>query len=72
MTDLVIWFGLWDDVIENLADEEAENLRAATKGFIRSALGFEDGKEEEIVTNPLICSFRPIADEACGFYSRGK
>ncbi|KAI0408927.1 isoprenoid synthase domain-containing protein [Xylaria palmicola] len=73
MTDLVIWFGLWDDVIEKLTDDAAaaECLRVSTKDFIRTAFGLgEDGQTitATATTNPLVRSFQPIADEACAFY----
>ncbi|KAI1328344.1 terpenoid synthase [Xylariaceae sp. FL0255] len=75
MTDLVIWFGLWDDVIEKLGDDEAaaEDLRISTKDFIRRSFGLsrpeEDGSERGVaITNPLILSFWGIAVEVCKFY----
>lgn len=68
MTDHVIWFGLWDDMIERLA---AESLRESTKDFIRTALGLADGKKAAATANPLIQSFQPIAAEACAFYRKG-
>lgn len=73
MTDLVIWFGLWDDMIERLADDTAaaESLRVSTKDFIRTALGLADGKKATTTVHPLIQSFQPIAAEACTFYSKG-
>ncbi|KAI1166527.1 isoprenoid synthase domain-containing protein [Nemania serpens] len=72
MTDLVIWFGLWDDMIERLADDTAaaESLRVSTKDFIRTALGLADGKKATTTVHPLIQSFQPIAAEACTFYSK--
>ncbi|KAI8629438.1 terpenoid synthase [Xylariaceae sp. FL1651] len=72
MTDLVIWFGLWDDMIEKLADENtpaAEDLRVTTKDFIRRALGLAEDDEDVATTNPLIQSFQAIAVEVCAFYS---
>lgn len=73
MTDLVIWFGLWDDVIESLANDAvaAESLRVSTKDFIRTTLGLAEGNEVTTTTNPLIQSFQPIAAEACAFYNKG-
>ncbi|KAI1155245.1 isoprenoid synthase domain-containing protein [Nemania diffusa] len=72
MTDLVIWFGLWDDVIESLANDAvaAESLRVSTKDFIRTTLGLAEGNEVTTTTNPLIQSFQPIAAEACAFYNK--
>ncbi|KAI3332001.1 terpenoid synthase [Xylariaceae sp. AK1471] len=74
MTDLVIWFGLWDDVIEKLADDTAaaESLRVSTKDFIRRELGLaeDDEASASATTNPLIQSFQPIAAEACAFYNK--
>ncbi|GAP84914.2 putative terpene synthase family protein [Rosellinia necatrix] len=75
MTDLVIWFGLWDDAIERLADDvaAAESLRALTKDFIRAALGLGAASEATAAAataNPLIQSFQPIAAEARTFYNR--
>ncbi|KAI0543057.1 isoprenoid synthase domain-containing protein [Xylaria digitata] len=70
MTDLVIWFGLWDDVIEQLADDTAaESLRISTKDFIRSALSLAEDGKTIVTANPLIQSFQPIADEARAFYN---
>ncbi|GAW12211.1 hypothetical protein ANO14919_015720 [Xylariales sp. No.14919] len=71
MTDLVIWFGLWDDMIEELIDDTiaAERLRILTKDFIRSALSCAEDKKTIVTANPLIQSFQPIADEACAFYN---
>ncbi|KAI1180671.1 isoprenoid synthase domain-containing protein [Nemania sp. FL0916] len=71
MTDLVIWFGLWDDMIEALLDDEtaAEELRVSTKAFIRSELGLAEDDEVVPQVHPLVRSFQPIAAEACAFYS---
>ncbi|KAI0526002.1 isoprenoid synthase domain-containing protein [Xylaria bambusicola] len=70
MTDLVIWFGLWDDVIERLTDTTAaESLRVSTKKFIRNALSPTEGSSTIVTSNPLIQSFQPIADEARTFYN---
>lgn len=71
MTDLVIWFGLWDDTIEKLADNlaAAEDLRVSTKDFISIALGLSKDNEADITTNPLIGRFQPIAAEARAFYN---
>lgn len=72
MTDLVIWFGIWDDVIEKLIDPTAaESLRVSTKDFIRNALSPKQGRSTIATANPLIQSFQPIADEACAFYNEG-
>jgi hypothetical protein len=70
MTDLVIWFGMWDDKIEKLADDlvAAEDLRVSTKEFISIALGLAQDNEAGLTTNPLIRGFQPIAAEACAFY----
>ncbi|KAI1126095.1 isoprenoid synthase domain-containing protein [Nemania abortiva] len=71
MTDLVIWFGLWDDVIEGLNDAAtAESLRESTKDFIRTTLGLAECNETTAVTNPLIQSFQPIGLEARAFYNK--
>ncbi|KAJ3580283.1 hypothetical protein NPX13_g285 [Xylaria arbuscula] len=71
MTDLVIWFGLWDDVIEKLTDSTAaESLRISTKEFIRNALSPNKANSTVSTANPLIQSFQPIADEACAFYNQ--
>ncbi|KAI1755150.1 isoprenoid synthase domain-containing protein [Xylaria castorea] len=72
MTDLVIWFGLWDDVIEKLADDTAaaESLRVSTKGFIRATFGLAEDNEVASTANPLVYSFQPIAAEACSFYNQ--
>jgi len=80
MTDLTIWFGLWDDVIEKMADDHAaaENFRVTTKDFIRRALGLSKGDADAAIPdnnnkiNPLIQSFQPIAAEACASYNNGK
>ncbi|KAI0544874.1 isoprenoid synthase domain-containing protein [Xylaria curta] len=71
MTDLVIWFGLWDDAIEKLADDKsaAESLRVSTKDFIRATFGLAEDGEATSTANPLVYSFQPIAAEACSFYS---
>ncbi|KAI0141836.1 isoprenoid synthase domain-containing protein [Xylariaceae sp. FL1272] len=68
-TDLVIWFGMWDDLVEKLGDDTtaAENLRMATKDFVRSSFGLAD-RDVSHQTNPWISSFRPIADGVCAFY----
>jgi hypothetical protein len=72
-TASTIWFGLWDDMIENLDADAAETLRVATKDFIRQALGLaeEEEDDENMTTNPMIRSFQPIAAEACAFYNQG-
>ncbi|KAI1430147.1 isoprenoid synthase domain-containing protein [Xylaria sp. FL1777] len=72
MTDLVIWFGLWDDVIEKLGEDPAaaESLRVSTKDFVRSALTSPKGSNTAATGNPLIQSFQPIATEACAFYNQ--
>ncbi len=73
MTDLVIWFGMWDDAIEKLADDPAaaERLRMSTKDFIRSTISSAEGSKTITTANPLIQSFQPIAIEACAFYNQG-
>ncbi|KAI8950959.1 isoprenoid synthase domain-containing protein [Xylaria longipes] len=72
MTDLVIWFGLWDDMIEKLADDTAaaESLRVSTNDFIRAAFGLCEDNEAASMANPLVHSFQPIAAEACNFYNK--
>ncbi|KAI0445977.1 isoprenoid synthase domain-containing protein [Xylaria telfairii] len=71
MTDLVIWFGIWDDAIEKLADTAAaESLRVSTKDFIRTAFGLAEDNEATSTGNPLIDSFQSIAAEVCEFYDR--
>ncbi|KAJ8127315.1 hypothetical protein O1611_g6321 [Lasiodiplodia mahajangana] len=73
MTDLVIWFGLWDDVIEALADDAAaEDLRESTKDFIRATLGLAECSKAAAATNPLVRSFQPIGAEAAAFYNKDR
>lgn len=74
MTDLIIWFGQWDDAIEKLGDNlvAAEDLRVSTKNFISIALGLAEDNEAGLTTNPLIGGFQPIAAEARAFYNEGK
>ncbi|KAI1775012.1 terpenoid synthase [Hypoxylon cercidicola] len=72
LVDLIIWFGYWDDLIENLSPDPtaAEGLRAATKDLVCQSLGLggpEDGKDITI-SNPLIHSFEHIAKEVCAVY----
>lgn len=71
MTDLIIWFGQWDDAIEKLGDNlvAAEDLRVSTKNFISIALGLAEDNEAGLTTNPLIGGFQPIAAEARAFYN---
>ncbi|KAI0458653.1 isoprenoid synthase domain-containing protein [Xylaria acuta] len=72
MTDLVIWFGIWDDVIEKLADDTAaaESLRVSTKDFIRTAFGLTGDNETISTADPLVYSFQSIAAETCAFYNK--
>ncbi|KAI1259784.1 terpenoid synthase [Xylariaceae sp. FL1019] len=70
MTDLVIWFGMWDDFVEKLGDDTtaAEDLRIATKDFVQCSFGLANEDSVSDQTNPLILSFQPIADQVCAFY----
>ncbi|KAI1485388.1 isoprenoid synthase domain-containing protein [Biscogniauxia mediterranea] len=73
MTDLVIWFALWDDKVEELAPgsgEDAEVFRASTKDFVRYALGLGALKNQAAAAaiSPLIRSFKRIAEEVCDAY----
>ncbi|XXG98202.1 hypothetical protein Hte_004523 [Hypoxylon texense] len=72
MVDLIIWFGYWDDLIENLAPDPtaAEGLRAATKVLVCQSLGLAgpDDGEDVTISNPLIHGFQSIAKEICAVY----
>ncbi|KAI0593694.1 isoprenoid synthase domain-containing protein [Biscogniauxia sp. FL1348] len=75
MTDLVIWFGLWDDQVEKFApgSGDAEEFRASTKDFVRYALGLGALiAQSETTINPLIRSFKSIAEEVCDAYDEGQ
>ena len=86
MTDLVIWFGAWDDAIEKLGSDAdaAERLRAETKGLARRALCL--GQEERAGnahlleggvdgalshSSPLVKRFEGIAKEVRVFLDEG-
>ncbi|KAI1632756.1 isoprenoid synthase domain-containing protein [Biscogniauxia mediterranea] len=74
MTDLVIWFGLWDDKAERFApgSGDAEEFRASTKDFVRYALGLGALKNQAAAaTSPLIRGFKSIAEEVCDAYDEG-
>ncbi|KAI5926298.1 isoprenoid synthase domain-containing protein [Camillea tinctor] len=71
VTDLVIWFGLWDDMVEKFAPNSrgAEEFRESTKDFVRRSLGLGSLADKPVVTiSPLICSFKSIAEEVCEAY----
>ncbi|KAI1865449.1 uncharacterized protein JN550_008206 [Neoarthrinium moseri] len=67
MTDLVIWFGIWDDYVEKLACPlAAQDFRVATKKFVTQSLGLARRTEAPAApVHPLIQSFKGIADEVC-------
>jgi hypothetical protein len=72
MTNLVIWFGIWDDYIEKLVDPvAAEEFRVGTKEFVAQALGLTQSGVGLTATNPLIRSFEGIAQEVCAVYDIG-
>ena len=87
MADLVIWFGSWDDAIEQLGSDEdaASRLRAETKALVHQALcpsqeeTREDTRLQEESTDsalahssPLVQRFKGIAKEARGFLDEGE
>ena len=86
MTDLVIWFGVWDDAIEQLGSDTdaAERLRAETKGLVRQALCFDQeeragdahllkgGADGALShSSPLVKRFEGIAKEVRAFLDEG-
>ncbi|KAI0388027.1 terpenoid synthase [Hypomontagnella monticulosa] len=71
LTDLIIWFMHWDDLIESLASDPtaAENLRSATKALVHQCFN-QPGAEEQNgnLSNPLILDFKSISKELCAVY----
>lgn len=73
MTDLVIWFGIWDDYIERLEDPfEAEAFRAATKVFVAQSLGLGTPEQTKTSLHPLIKNFEGVARKVLEAYDIGK
>lgn len=74
MVELIIWFAYWDDLIENLASDPtaAEGLRVATKVLVCQSLGLAEPTEDVVISNPLIYSFKNIAEEICSIYDEGE
>ncbi|KAI1460328.1 terpenoid synthase [Annulohypoxylon moriforme] len=68
MIEFIIWFGYWDDLVEQLAPNPnaAEDLRRATKALVRKSLGLDQpGEDDSLPSNPLVLGFERIAAEAC-------
>ncbi|KAI4598371.1 hypothetical protein KJ359_002780 [Pestalotiopsis sp. 9143b] len=67
MTDLTIWFGIWDDYVERLEDEEeAEDFRFSTKEYVAQSFGLSSNEYTESTTrsvHPLILNFAGIAEK---------
>ncbi|ETS87345.1 hypothetical protein PFICI_01173 [Pestalotiopsis fici W106-1] len=69
MTDLTIWFGIWDDYVERLEDpDEAEEFRCATKTFVAQTFGLSNQASKPAPLNPLIRNFGEIAEKIRGAY----
>ncbi|EMR63114.1 putative terpene synthase family protein [Eutypa lata UCREL1] len=66
LTDLVIWFGVWDDVVEKLGSDQeaAEHMRSETKAVVRQTLLLGPTADGP-VPNPLMTGFGSIAKEVC-------
>lgn len=79
MTDLVIWFGVWDDIIEQLGSDAdaAERLRADTKALVRRDLtslpqGDWDGLNHNTLSHSSLARrFAVIATEVRAFLDEG-
>ncbi|KAI2466219.1 terpenoid synthase [Annulohypoxylon bovei var. microspora] len=71
LIEIIIWFGYWDDLVEELTPDPsaAEGLRNATKILIRQSLGLaQPGEEDVIISNQLVLNFKSIAEEVCAVY----
>ncbi|KAI2621235.1 terpenoid synthase [Hypoxylon sp. NC1633] len=70
LTDLIIWFGYWDDLIESLGPDPsaADDLRNATKVLVRESLGLAVPEQRMTISNPLILSFKDIGEEISTVY----
>jgi hypothetical protein len=73
MTDLTIWFGIWDDYVERLEDpEEAEDFRSATKIYVAQSFGLTEHGSKSMPLHPLIRNFGEIAEKIRGAYDIGE
>lgn len=73
MTDLTIWFGVWDDYVERLEDPlDAEEFRIATKDFVAQSFGLTEQEETPASLHPLIGNFGSIAQKILEAYDLGK
>ncbi|KAF3016258.1 terpene cyclase [Neopestalotiopsis sp. 37M] len=69
MTDLTIWFGIWDDYVERLEDpEEADDFRSATKIYVAQSFGLSEHGSKSMPLHPLIRNFGEIAEKIRGAY----
>lgn len=75
MTDLTIWFGIWDDYVEKLEDEdEAEEFRFSTKEYVAQSFGLSPNEDTDLTTtsvHPLILNFAGIAKKIRDTYDVG-
>ncbi|KAI0007079.1 terpenoid synthase [Xylariaceae sp. FL0662B] len=70
LTDFVLWFMYWDDQSEKLSHDPAaaESLRTSTKALIRECMGLLGDQQHTPISDPLILSFRDVADKVCAVY----
>ncbi|KAH8202668.1 hypothetical protein TruAng_003154 [Truncatella angustata] len=62
MTDLTIWFGIWDDYVENLENlQDAEEFRLATKEYVAQSFGLANREGTPVPIHRLIRNFESIA-----------
>lgn len=77
LAHLIIWQGLWDDIIENYNQRDPQRgnqLRRETKLFLNKCLdvGHWVGLKEEAEREPLFVMFHTIADAAWARYDYGE
>jgi len=77
VTYLTIWLFVWDDEIDMAVGDLSFNFQAAqdfrsdTVRFVTHTLGFGEADSVPEPPNPIINSFKPIADALCAAYSKG-
>ncbi|KAI1077091.1 terpenoid synthase [Whalleya microplaca] len=70
LTDFVYWFMYWDDQIKGLNRDPkgAEALRNGTKLLLQKSMGFASDQQHVPISDPIILSFKSVAEEVCAVY----
>lgn len=72
MTDLTIWFGIWDDYMETLENpQDAEAFRVITKEFVAHSFGLPGAESIPSPIPSLIHNFESIGAQLREAYDIG-